>query len=79
MPLNHILQVYKITYRTQDFEWGGGGGAGTSENLRRTKIRIRNCSTQNQSDLLHKFKRRAKKKYHHSNLLQFLAQSWVQA
>ena len=31
-----------------------GGGPGTSENLRRTKIRIRNCSTQNQSDFLPK-------------------------
>ena len=35
---------------------------GTSENLRRTKIRIRNCSTQIQSDFLPKIRERAKKK-----------------
>ena len=38
------------------------GGPGTSENLRRTKIRIRNCSTQNQSDLSPKLGEEQKEK-----------------
>ena len=51
------------------------GGAGTLENLRKTKIRIKTCSTQNQSDFLPKIRRRAKKKDLHSNLVRFFAQA----
>ena len=42
--------------------WKGGGEAGTLKNLRRTKIRIKTCSTQNQSDFVPEIRWRAKKK-----------------
>ena len=54
-PLSADKKNSSTQYRSQDFE-KGGGGAGTSENLRRTKIRIRNCFTQMQSNFLPKIR-----------------------
>ena len=56
------------------------GGAGNSENLRRTKIRMEIFSPKISPVFLSKIRWRPKKRSSiHSNLVQFLAQNWVQA
>ena len=65
------IHLFPVAYA----EFWKGGGAENSENLRMTKIRMKNFSTQNQSDFPVQNQMKTKKKGLYSNLARFLAQN----
>ena len=74
--MNKVPVISNSQWRTQDFE-RGGGGPGTSENLRRTESEI--VPPKISPIFCPKLGEEQKKKGLHSNLVRFFAQTWEQA